>query len=160
MVFTFTRQQSQSIFIYFAQNFILCITPTILLGMTVTFLFREQAPSTFFAGNASLGFNWQLFLVGLVVPFFESFILIYPTVLTSSAIKNDRLAAFIGALPLILLHSLIQWQKIIVIGLFFYVQAFSYLELRKENNSFWKRFSFVFLFHALFNSLLVLGSNL
>jgi hypothetical protein len=80
--------------------------------------------------------------------------------LASSAIKNYRLAALIGALPLILLHGLIQWQKPIIVGLFFYVQAFSYLELRKENHLFWKRFLFVFLFHALLNSLSVLGSKL
>lgn len=160
MIFTFARQQSQSILVYFAQNFILSVVPTILLGLVVTFYSNEVAPSIYFAGNTLLSVTWQLFLTGFIVPFIESFILIYPTVIASSAIKNDRLSALIGALPLILFHGLIQWQKIIVIGLLFYVQAFSYLELRKENKSFWKRFSFIFLFHALFNSILVLSVNL
>jgi hypothetical protein len=155
MFLTFSRRNSQSIFAYFAQNFILSIAPTILLGISATLFFKGHSPSPYFAGNASLGVIWQFLLTGLVIPFVESFILIYPTVIASSAIKNERFAALVGALPLIAMHGLIQWQKAIVIGLFFYVQAFSYLELRNGNFPFWKRFSFVFLMHALWNLLLL-----
>lgn len=154
---TLTRKPLQTTPEYFGKNFVFGAVPTILLGLIATLLFKGRSPSPFLAGSSSIGIFWQFLFTVIVIPFFESFILIYPTALASSFFEKQRFSAFFGSLPLIILHGLIQWQKAIVVSPFFYVQAFSYLELRKECASFWGKFLFIFLLHALFNLFLLIA---
>jgi len=154
------RSSPQTVFSYFAKIYFIAVTPTILLGTIATYFWIDKSPSIFFAGDSSIKFIWQVVATGFIVPFLESLVLVFPTVIAQDAIREKRLAALIGALPLILLHGLVRWNKPFVIAWFFYVQAFSYLELRESGTSAKVSFSFIFLIHSIFNTTLVMLSYL
>jgi hypothetical protein len=154
MYFTLRKNLSKTYF-YFIRIFFFATVPIIPLGIAAAYFWQDQSPSIYLANDSSIKFIWQIIGIGFIVPFFETAILIFPTVLARDAINKKRLAAFIGSLPLILLHGLIHWNKPLVIAWFFYVQAFSYLELRESGASVKSSFIFIFLIHSLFNSILI-----
>ena len=152
MNFTITRNENQSIPMYFMQTFIISSIPTCILGFGAAY-FIENSPSPYMTGISRSNFGLQWLFTGLLIPALESMFLIYPTSVAYDATKSQLRGAIIGAAPLVFLHILVAWQKIFVIGWFFYVQAFSFIELKKQKINFKIRLIFVIGLHAAHNSI-------
>ncbi|WP_038492787.1 hypothetical protein [Collimonas arenae] len=152
MNFPIKRDTSQTLYRYFAFVFIVAVTSTIILALLASLFLNGQGLSVYWIGIAPGNVLLQFFLTGIITPLIESAILIYPTVVASSAFKSKYAAALVGALPIIALHAFVQAYKPLVIAWSFYIQALAYLELRQSEVSFKKSFWFVFLIHAIFNS--------
>jgi hypothetical protein len=152
MNFTISRSENQSIPMYFMQTFIISSIPTYILALGAAY-FIDNSPSPYIAGISRSNFWLQWLFTGLLIPALESIFLIYPTSVAYDATKSQFRGAIIGAAPLVFLHILVQWQKIFVIGWSFYVQAFSFIELKKQNINFKTRLIFVISLHAVHNSI-------
>lgn len=91
-------------------------------------------------------------MVGIGVPFLESWILVYPTAIASQA-TNGRiyLASAIGSTPLTLLHLIDGPWKLLVVAWPFFISSYYYQRLAQERKPFWSRFWFVCALHMIKN---------
>ena len=97
----------------------------------------------------------DLMLIVGVGPFIESFLLTYPTDVAKTAIRSDLVAAIVGASFIAALHAFSGITKVLFMLPVFSVQAFAYIQLRKNQNSYWAAYSFVFALHALHNAMMM-----
>lgn len=152
MNFTISRSENQSILMYFLQTLIISLIPTSILALGAAY-FIDNSPSPYIEGISRSNFGLQWLFTGLLIPALESMFLIYPTSVAYDATKSQVRGAIIGAAPVVFLHIFVSWQKIFVVGWSFYVQAFSFIELKKQNINFKTRLIFVISLHAAHNSI-------
>jgi hypothetical protein len=152
-----SRQSNQLIGKYFLKVFAISLIPTVTLALVATYFFFESSPSPYLAGDKTINWLSQWFFIGIAIPSIETLFLIYSTSLAFDATKKHTKSALFGAVPLLIVHSLVQWQLGLVLGWFFFVQAYVFIELKKSSMSLRDRFLFVTCIHGLHNSLAVLG---
>ncbi len=136
---------------YFLRMFLLAYIPTILLALLASRVLPEFAPSYSLADDHSVNLFWRYVGVAVIVPFIETAILVYPTVVARTAPSSVAIAAFVGALPIALLHGLSSVVRPFIVFWFFFVQAYAFLILRSDHVPFRKSYMFVFLIHGLSN---------
>jgi len=151
-----SHKPNQFIASYFLKTFVVSLIPTVTLALAAAHFFSGQSPSPYLAGDESINAFWQLISIGLIIPSIESFFLIYTTSMAFDAAKNHTRSALIGTIPLLIFHSLLQWQLGLVLAWFFFVQAYAYIELKKCHLSLRDRYFFITGIHGLHNSLAVL----
>lgn len=130
--------------------------PTDFLAITLALIQPDLDPRTVGDTGTLAAFAWQLLMVGGIVPFLESWILVYPTVISSQA-TNGRiyLASAIGSAPLTLLHLAQGPWKLLVVSWPFFISAYYYQRLALEGKPFWSRFWFICGLHMINNALSV-----
>lgn len=155
MIALLNKAPNQTLPAYFVKAFLLAQIPSYALAILAGLLWPNDTPPIHLAGYPDLSPWIQLAFSGGIIPFLETALLLYPTALAHQAIGKREISSFIGAAPIVLLHGLVAWQKPFVIAWSFYVQSFVYIELRAAGFSIRTAYMFVFLMHALTNSILV-----
>jgi hypothetical protein len=145
------KPEGQSMMAYFLRMFLLAYLPTILLAFIASRFLPEFAPSYSLADDHSLSLFWRFVGAAVIVPFIETAILIYPTVVARTAPSSIAIAAFVGALPIALLHGLSSVVRPFIVFWFFFVQAYAFLTLRNDHVPFGRSYMFAFLIHGLSN---------
>jgi hypothetical protein len=155
------RKAAQSLPSYFVVVWISAVVPSLILAVAISFVLRTPEPDTlrhYIGTDVAL---WQQVLQNaIIVPIVESALLIFPTAVAASAMQNRIAAAFVGAMPISLMHAWVSWAKPLVVFWFFFAFAYAYLELRSTRQSVRSAFLFVVLGHVLGNFLLTLASRL
>ena len=148
-------RKNQGIFRYFLKISAIEFFPTLILGVMAAYFISYSPPSPYNSEGENINIFWQWLFTGILVPIIESAILIYCTSLALDVTKSYGLSAALGATPILLMHFSGGWVKLIVISWPFYIEALTYLELRRINFQVIKAFIFVVFLHAFHNSLLL-----
>lgn len=137
---------------------IIYAVPSIVLAVFFSFLLPDESPKLdMYAGF--WGAVSALLIGGILIPFAETAILLWPTVIAYQILDGRIIhASFLGSIPLALLHLMHGWPKVIILIWSFCWSAYCFLSLFKQGERLRSRFIFVFGLHAITNSLLILTS--
>lgn len=70
--------------------------------------------------------------------------------------RKPFLSALIGSLPIILLHGMLGWSKVLIVFWFFLWTGFCAIQIYARDQGFWRSFYVAFVIHALNNTSIAL----
>jgi hypothetical protein len=141
----------------FAQACAVFILPSAVIGALVVLLAGSHYKATDLP-DFRLPVPAMFITLALIAPAVETLMLIIPTVLTAKVLRSHWLICVVGAVPLSLLHAVgNDWLRCVIVLWSFVWSGHCYLRLRARQESFGRRYLFVFGMHALNNGLVVLS---
>lgn len=150
----------QSLRQYLTQ-FLIYVTPSLAMAIAASMIFPDPPAGGISNPEGAWATVWLLFSVGIAIPAAETMLLIYPTALAGQALPHSIWrAAILGAAPLSALHFLVSWQKVLVVYWAFTYGAYCYLKLRRQGSTRLFSAAYVWGFHCIVNTCVVLTALL